>query len=52
MDLEDVGLKGVLDWVHSAQYNGWYGRYMNRVMNAGNFLSSGAFQDSLLHGLV
>ena len=25
---------------------------MNRVMNAGNFLTSGASQDSLRHGLV
>jgi len=42
----------VVDWIHSAQNSGWCGSYMNRVMNAGNFLTSGASSDSLLHGLV
>jgi len=42
----------VVDWIHSAQNSGWFGSYVNRVMNAGNFLTSGASQDSLLHGLV
>ena len=29
-----------MDWIHLAQNSGWYGNYVNRVMNAGNFLTS------------
>jgi len=32
----------VIDWIHSAQNSGQYVSYVNRVMNAGNFLTSGA----------
>ena len=52
MDLQEVGWKGVVDWIHYAQNSGYYASYVNRVMNAGNFLTSGASQDSLLGGLV
>jgi len=30
----------MVDWIHPAQNSGWYGNYVNRVMNAGNFLTS------------
>jgi len=32
----------VVQWIHPAQNSGWYGDYVKRVMNAGNFLTSGA----------
>jgi len=41
-----------VDWIRFAQNSGWCGSYVNRVMSAGNFLTSGASSDSLLHGLV
>jgi len=43
---------GGLDWIHSAQNSCYNGSYVNRVMNTGNFLTSGASQDSLLRRLV
>ena len=42
----------MVDWVHSPQNSCYNGSYVNRVMDAGNFLTSAATQDSLLHGLV
>ena len=42
MDFQELRWKGVVDWIHPAQNSGWYENYVNRVMNAGNFLTSGA----------
>ena len=44
MDLQEVWWKGVVDWIHSAQNSGKYVSYVNSVMNAGNFVKSGASQ--------
>jgi len=41
-----------VDWIRFAQNSGWCGSYVNRVMSEGNFLTSGASSDSLLHRLV
>jgi len=52
MDISEVEWKGVVDLIHSAENSGGCGSYVNRVMDAGSFLTNGASSDSLLHGLV
>ena len=40
----DLAENMILKWIFKK-----YGSYVNRVMNAGNFLNSGSSKDSLLH---